>query len=113
VVIEAAGLPETAEAAVRAVRKGGIVNLFAGCAADARLVVDAQRLHYQELTIRSTFHHTPESIRKAYRLIADGEVDASAFVTADATLEELPSVLARLARGGDGLKTAILTWGKE
>jgi L-iditol 2-dehydrogenase len=113
VVIEAAGLAQTAEAAVHAVRKGGVVNLFAGCPADARLVLDAQRLHYQELTIRSTFHHTPESIRTAYRLIADGDVDASAFITAEATLDELPAVLARLARGGDGLKTAILTWGTE
>ena len=113
VVIEAAGLVETAEAAVRAVRKGGVVNLFAGCSADARLVLDAQRLHYQELTIRSTFHHTPESIRTAYRLIADGDVDASAFITSEATLDDLPAVLARLARGGEGLKTAILTWGAE
>ena len=113
IVIEAVGLPETAEAAVRAVRKGGIVNLFAGCTSDARLVLDAQRLHYQELTIRSTFHHTPESIRTAYRLIAGGDVDATAFITSEATLDELPAVLARLSLGGDGLKTAILTWGRE
>ena len=113
VVIEAVGLPETAEAAVRSVRKGGLVNLFAGCAVDARLALDAQRLHYQELTIKSTFHHTPDSIRTAYRLIADGHVDPAAFITADATLDELPSVLARLSRGGDGLKTAILTWGRD
>jgi L-iditol 2-dehydrogenase len=113
VVIEAVGLPETAEAAVRIVRKGGLVNLFAGCSADARLVLDPQRIHYHELTIRSTFHHTPESIRTAYGLIADGHVDPSVFVTSDAALEELPAVLARLARGGSGLKTAIHTWGSE
>jgi len=113
VVIEAVGLPETAEAAVRAVRKGGLVNLFAGCSTDARLVIDAQRLHYQELTIRSTFHHTPDSIRTAYRLIADGHVDPETFITGEAPLDELPSVLARLARGSDGLKTAVLTWGRE
>ncbi len=113
VVIEAVGLPETAEAAVRAVRKGGLVNLFAGCPADARIGIDAQRLHYQELTIRSTFHHTPESIRKAYRLIADGLVDPDAFITGEAPLDHLPEVLHRLARGAEGLKTAILTWGSE
>jgi L-iditol 2-dehydrogenase len=109
VVIEAVGLPETAEAAVRAVRKGGLVNLFAGCAADARISIDAQRLHYQQLTIRSTFHHTPESIRGAYRLIAEGLVDPGAFITGEASLEELPAVLERMARGGDDLKTAILS----
>jgi L-iditol 2-dehydrogenase len=113
VVIEAVGLPETAEAAVRAVRKGGLVNLFAGCPADTRIGIDAQRLHYQELTIRSTFHHTPESIRGAFRLIADGLVDPRAFITGEAPLEELPAVLERMARGGDDLKTAILTWGRE
>jgi L-iditol 2-dehydrogenase len=113
VVIEAVGLPETAEAAVRAVRKGGLVNLFAGCPADAQIGIDAQRLHYQELTIKSTFHHTPESIRTAFRLIADGKVDPDAFITGEASLDRLPDVLHGLARGGDGLKTAILTWGRE
>jgi L-iditol 2-dehydrogenase len=113
VVIEAVGLPETAEAAVRAVRKGGLVNLFAGCPADTRIGIDAQRLHYQELTIRSTFHHTPDSIRRAFRLIADGLVDPLAFITGEAHLDQLPEVLDRLARGTQGLKTAILTWGRE
>jgi L-iditol 2-dehydrogenase len=113
VVIEAVGLPETCEAAVRAVRKGGVVNLFGGCPADTSIGIDSQRLHYQELTIKSTFHHTPESIRKAFRLIADGHLDPNAFITAEASLEQLPDVLAHLARGGDGLKTAILPWGQE
>jgi L-iditol 2-dehydrogenase len=111
VVIEAAGLVETAEAAMHAVRKGGLVNLFAGCPAEARVALDAQRLHYEELTLTSTFHHTPQSFRAAHRLIADGEVAADAFITSDAPLASVPAVLRHLARGGDGLKTAILPWG--
>ena len=112
VVIEAVGQPETCEAAIRAVRKGGVVNLFAGCPADSRVGIDSQRLHYQELTIKSTFHHTPESVRKAFRLIADGHVDSNAFITGEEPLDRLPGVLDRMARGADGLKTAILTWGQ-
>lgn len=108
VVIEAVGLPETSEAAVRAVRKGGVVQLFGGCPADTRIGIDSQLLHYQELTIKSTFHHTPESVRKAFRLIADGHIDPNAFITAEAPLEDLPAVLGNMARGGDGLKTAIV-----
>ena len=111
-MIEAAGLAETAEAALRAVRKGGLVNLFAGCPADTRVAIDAQRLHYEELTITSTFHHTPQSFRAAYRLIADGTIDPAAFITAEAPLEALPEVLHSMAGGGDGLKTAILPWGE-
>ncbi|HUL79715.1 MAG TPA: zinc-binding dehydrogenase, partial [Vicinamibacteria bacterium] len=113
VVIEAVGQPETCEAAIRGVRKGGVVNLFGGCPADTRIGIDSQRLHYQELTIKSTFHHTPESVRKAFRLIADGHVDPKAFISGEASLDHLPEVLGRLARGGGGLKTAILTWGRE
>jgi L-iditol 2-dehydrogenase len=108
VVVEAVGRPETSEAAVRAVRKGGLVNLFAGCPAGTRIAVDAQRLHYHELTITSTFHHTPQGVREALRLIAEGRIDASALITAEAPLERLPEVLGALARGGKGLKTAIL-----
>ena len=89
------------------------VAAFAGCPADARVGIDSQRLHYQELTIKSTFHHTPQSVRKAFRLIADGLVDPNAFITGQEPLERLPSVLDRMARGADGLKTAILTWGRE
>jgi L-iditol 2-dehydrogenase len=110
VVIEAVGLPETCEAAVRAVRKGGVVNLFGGCPADTRIGIDSQRLHYQELTIKSTFHHTPESVRKSFRLIADGHIDPNNFITSEEPLESLPKVLRRMARGADGLKTAILPW---
>jgi L-iditol 2-dehydrogenase len=113
VVIEAVGLPETCEAAVRSVRKGGVVNLFGGCPAETRIGIDSQRLHYQELTIKSTFHHTPDSIRKAFRLIADGHVDPNAFITSEAPLDHLPEVLGHMARGGEGLKTAILPWGSH
>jgi L-iditol 2-dehydrogenase len=113
VVIEAVGLPETSEAAVRSVRKGGVVQLFGGCPADTKIGIDSQRLHYQELTIKSTFHHTPESVRKAFRLIADGHVDPNAFITAEEPLERLPQVLGGMARGAAGLKTAILPWGSD
>jgi L-iditol 2-dehydrogenase len=113
VVIEAVGLPGTCEAAIEVVRKGGLVNLFAGCPSDTRIGIDSQRLHYDELTITSTFHHTPESVREAYRLIAEGIIDPESFITSEAPLERLPDVLAGLARGSGGLKTAILPWGRE
>jgi L-iditol 2-dehydrogenase len=111
VVIEAVGSAETCEAALRAVRKGGLVNLFAGCAQDVSIAFDAQRLHYLELTLISTFHHSPASVREAYRLIATREIDAKAFITGEAPLAKLPEVLRALAHGSEGLKTAILPQG--
>jgi L-iditol 2-dehydrogenase len=107
VVIEAAGQAETGEAALATVRKGGAVNLFAGCAAGTRLPLDAQRLHYDELTVTSSFHHTPGSFREALRLIAGGQVDALRYITGSAPLEQLPELLRKMGTQG-GLKTAIL-----
>jgi L-iditol 2-dehydrogenase len=106
-VIEAAGQPETAQAAVRAVRKGGTVNLFAGCPAGTTVNVDAQVLHYQEITITSTFHHTPESIRAALNLIATGAVNAESFIDGKAPLESVPQILEEMGHGRQ-LKTVIL-----
>jgi L-iditol 2-dehydrogenase len=109
-VIEAAGQPVTSQAALGAVRKGGTVNLFAGCAADTEVALDAPRVHYEEITITATFHHTPRSVRDALRLLAAGEVDADDFITGREPLDRLPGVLEAMARGGDALKTVILPW---
>jgi L-iditol 2-dehydrogenase len=111
VVIEAVGQGATCEAAVAAVRKGGTVNLFGGCPEGTIIGLDAQRIHYDEITVRATFHHTPDAVRRALALIGSRQIDADAFITAEAPLESLPDVLRTMARGGDGLKTAILPGG--
>jgi L-iditol 2-dehydrogenase len=106
-VIEAAGQPETSQAAVRAVRKGGTVNLFAGCPAGTTVALDAQAVHYQEITITSTFHHTPESIRKALELIREGTLDPDRFIDGEAPLERVPEILEEMGQGRQ-LKTVIV-----
>jgi L-iditol 2-dehydrogenase len=111
VVIEAAGTASTAELALAAVRKGGLVNLFAGCPQDARIALDVGRLHYEEITVTSSFHHTPTSVRGAFSLLAEGRIRPEDFISARAKLEETPEVLRRMAEGTSGLKTAILPWG--
>ena len=63
-VIEAVGKPETWNQAVELVRPGGRVNLFGGCPRGTELRVDTTRLHYDEIRIYASFHHTPETVRK-------------------------------------------------
>ena len=69
--------------------------------------MDAPRVHYEEIRITATFHHTPRSVRGALRLIVSGEIDPSALISAHEPLSRLPAVMAEMAHGGDGLKTAI------
>ena len=112
VIVEAAGQVETTEAAFEAVAKGGLVNLFAGSARGTHVSLDVSRAHYEGLRVVASFHHTPAAIREAHRLVAEKLVDPDRFITREASLEELPAVLLGLARGDDGVKTAILPWGR-
>ena len=75
-VIEAVGSPPTWEWALQMVRCGGTVNLFGGCPQGAQVRIDPTALHYSEITIKSTFHHTPRFIREALEAIARGEIRA-------------------------------------
>ena len=65
VVIEAAGTEQAWRDALELVRPGGTVLFFSGLERGASLAVDAYRLHYEELTLRCAFHHTPATVRAA------------------------------------------------
>jgi len=107
-VIEAAGQPITWQWALEMVRKGGTVNLFAGCAKGTEVKIDPWALHYSEISIKSTFHHTPRFIREALDTIARGEIRARDFITGEVPLAELPSVFQHMKNRNGELKTAII-----
>jgi L-iditol 2-dehydrogenase len=107
-VIEAVALPETWQWAVDMVRKGGVVNFFGGCATGTKVELDTNRLHYNNLTLRASFHHRPSECRRAFEWIASGRFSADRFITGHAPLEELVPVLERLMNRGGDIKTAIL-----
>jgi len=109
VVIEAVGRPEAWEWAIDMVRKGGTVNLFGGCASGTKVQLDTSRLHYSEITLKATFHHTPETVRRAFALIARKKVRPTDYITGEEPLSRLNEVLRHqmLHRNGD-IKTAII-----
>jgi L-iditol 2-dehydrogenase len=111
IAIEAVALPETWEQAVAMVRNGGVVNFFGGPEAGTEVRFDTNRLHYGDLTLKATFHHTPAISRRALALIASGKFQADRFITGHAPLGDLNEAFAQLLdRGnhGNGIKTAIL-----
>ena len=108
VAIEAVGSPLTWQWATGMVRRGGTVNFFGGCPKGSKVEFDATVLHYSEITLKASFHHTPYYIRRALQSIACGDIRADEFVTAEAPLRDLPLVLERMANRDGDLKTAIL-----
>jgi len=108
IAIEAVGVPEAWEEALEMVRKGGTVNFFGGCAAGTRVALDTNRIHYSDITLRATFHHTPAICRRALDLIASGRFQAGAFITGHAHLYELNRVFEKLMNRSSEIKTAIV-----
>jgi len=107
-VIEAVGRATTWEWAIQMVRKGGTVNLFAGCAKGTEVKLDPWLVHYSEITIKSSFHHTPRFMREALDTIARGEIRASDLITDEAPLSELSRVFEKMKNRNGTLKTAII-----
>jgi L-iditol 2-dehydrogenase len=108
VAIEAVATPATWHDAVEMVRKGGTVNFFGGCAAGTKVELDTNRLHYNDITLKASFHHTPASCRKALDLIASGRFNCAEYITGRAPLVELNDVFQRLMDRSNDIKTAII-----
>ena len=107
-VVEAAGTPEAWATAMRAVAPGGRVNLFGGLRSDATVALDPRRVHYEELLVTASFHHTPFHFADALRLLGEGFVDASLFLEETLTLDDLPAFFTR-AEAGQGPLKAVVT----
>lgn len=106
--VDAAATPLAWHWAVDMVRKGGIVNFFGGCAAGAKVELDTNRLHYNDISLRATFHHTPAAARRAFDLIATGRYRSADTITSRAPLADLPQVFRRFMNRSADIKTAII-----
>jgi len=98
-VFEAVGRPETWRAAISAALPGGVVVLVGGCPSGTDVSLPAAAIHYDELDLRGTFHHSYAEVDEALALLASGRLDWRTLAGDTITLEELPSALAAPAGG--------------
>ena len=105
IVIEAAGTEQAWFDAEELVRPGGTVVLFGGLPRDARPPLDAYRIHYEELTLRGSFHHTPATVRAALGFLASDAYPWERLITHRVLLAGLPELFADPPR--DLLKAAV------
>jgi len=107
VVIEAAGFPETWENALSMTRKGGTAILFGGCPLGTKVTVDTGKVHYDELTIRGAFHHTPLCVEKALGLISSSLIRTNEIITHEMPLNDAEKAL-QLMGEGRAVKVALI-----
>jgi L-iditol 2-dehydrogenase len=106
-VIEAVGKPVIWEAAIHLVRKGGTVNFFGGCPSGTTVTLDTTLIHYSNLTLLASFHHTPRTVRRALEFIETGVIRAADFVDGECPLTQLPELFKSMAAGNHAIKTLI------
>lgn len=106
VAIECAGLPAVWEKTIEMVRPGGIANLFGGPPSGTTISVAAHRLHYEEITIKAVFHHTPHTILTSLRLLINGLISADTYVSERVGLNRVEESLRKMM-SGDVIKVAV------
>lgn len=105
-VLEAAGRIEAWDMAARMARKGAKVILYGGCAPGSEVSVSTERIHYDEVSLIGLFHNTPDHVRRAMELLAEGSFDLTPLVTHRMPLGRLTEALG-LMRDHQALKVSL------
>ena len=106
IVVEAVGRGETWESTIGLVRKGGKILLFGGCASGTIVSFNAEKIHYGELQIQGSFHHTPAAVARGFRLIVSGQVLIEPLISHEMPLEKAEEALCLMGEG-KALKVAL------
>ena len=106
VAIECVGLPSMWEKMFSLVRKGGYVHFFGGCASGTSVNIDTKRLHYDEVKIISSFHHTPKYFREALDLISSGKIDVEKLITKRMDMKYAKKAI-EMHRDGEAIKILL------
>jgi L-iditol 2-dehydrogenase len=107
VVITAAASGTAQEQGLRMLARRGRLSLFGGLPKDAaQITVDANLVHYRELTLVGVNGSTPEHNKRALRLIASGAVPVADLITHRLPLDRVLEAIEIVARG-EAIKVTI------
>ena len=70
--------------------------LFGGCASDVRIAVEPARLHYDEIQILSSFHHTPRHVEAALEALTSGRLHIEPLLETPVGLDGVADALRRM-----------------
>lgn len=105
--VDCTGEAEVPGLLLEAVRPGGTLLLFAGCASEARWTLSPARVHYDEIRIDGVFHHTPDAVRRAHTLMLSDPALLDGLLTHRGGLENLPELLRALETDPSAVKAAL------
>lgn len=105
-IVIATSNPSAFELAIKVAAKNSKINLFAGMPGRQTFVLDANWLHYNQISITGSFSSTPALLAEAARLAAQKTIDLTAIVTHKYSLEEIEKAI-HVTEKFHGLRTVI------
>jgi L-iditol 2-dehydrogenase len=105
-VFEAVGRPDAWRSAAAAAAPGGVVVLVGGCPTDTEVSFPTGPLHYEELELRGSFHHSPAEVDEALAALAAEATLWRTLRGSTISLEELPGALGA-PNSGRATKTVV------
>jgi L-iditol 2-dehydrogenase len=81
IVIVVASDPGALTLATKVASKNAKISLFAGMPKDTSLSLDANLLHYNQISLIGNFSATPDSMREAINLISQNRLDLSGMIS--------------------------------
>jgi L-iditol 2-dehydrogenase len=93
VVVIATSNPVAFELATKISARNSKINAFAGMPSGQTFLLDANWLHYNQISITGTFSSTPKMLGEATRIAAEKTIDLSAIVTHKYSLVEIEKAI--------------------
>ncbi len=107
VAVVCIGRPALVNDALNLVGKRGRVSVFAGLAGKGWAEVEANLIHYKEITVVGAANSGRADYERAVALISSGRVDTARMVTHRYPLDKTAEAIESVA-GGEGIKVAVL-----
>jgi L-iditol 2-dehydrogenase len=112
VAVVCIGRPQLVNDALNVVGKRGRVSVFAGLADKGWAEIEANLIHYKEITLLGAANSGRVDYERAVALISCGRIDAARMVTHRFPLDRAAEAIEFVA-GGEGIKIAVLPHGDE
>jgi L-iditol 2-dehydrogenase len=110
VVIVAAPSAQAQETAMRLAAPRGRISLFGGLPKDNRsITIDANIIHYQEISLTGASSSLGRQNREALDLIASGKIHAGRYITHRFPLAETPAAFAAV-EAREAIKAVVFPW---
>jgi len=106
IAIDATGTVTGWSTALAATMPGGKTLFFGGCAPADRIDLSTFPIHYDELSLLGSYHHTPRSFRTAIDRLSEAQSDYRLLLSFEDTLENVEGAL-RAMMDRQALKVVI------